>query len=72
MNHLAYGAAMKQLARQFSEMLQPHISQKNISALSDVVGYLGAPTNLMRFAKEGRCMVELGKIVNALRHMYGL
>lgn len=70
--HANYGRMMKRLDQYIGSLLQVHISQKNIVALSEVVSYLGSPANLHRFMGEPKCKAEIGKVADALRHMYGL
>ena len=49
-------------------LLSPHISEKNVAALSEVVLYLGAPRSMSRFTSEPSCFLELGKMAEALRN----
>ena len=53
-------------------LLAPHVTEKNVIALSEVVNYLGAPASMRRFTSEPNCFAELGKMVEALRKMYNL
>jgi len=53
-------------------LLKDHMSEKNLSALSQVVSYLGSPASMSRFTGEPACFEELGKMVAGLRKMYQL
>jgi hypothetical protein len=57
---------------QLKMLLKDHMSEKNLSALSQVVGYLGSPASMSRFTGEPACFEELGKMVAGLRKMYQL
>ena len=70
--HSLYNTHMRVLDAVLREMLKPHISPKNLQALSTAVSYLGDPQTLTRFTTEPKCCVELGKMTEALRQMYGL
>lgn len=51
-------------------LLTPHMSEKNVHALAEVLGYFGDPESMARFTSEPGCLAELGKMAECLRKMY--
>ena len=70
--HQMIATVLTALNAELRLMLQPHMTEKNLAALSEVLTYFGAPASMRRFISEPACFAELGKIAEILRIMYAL
>ena len=70
--HELIATVLKALNAELKLMLQAHMSEKNLVALSEVIAYFGAPASMERFTSEPGCLAELGKMAESLRQMYAL
>jgi hypothetical protein len=70
--HAFLGTQMQKLDEELCRLLMPHISEKNVTAMSGVVNYFGKPDNIAHFMTEPQCASPLEQICASLRTIYGL
>ena len=68
--HKVLGTVLVALNAELRILLSPHMSDKNLDALSEVVRYF--TTSMGHLAEEPACFMEFGRMADALRRMYGL
>jgi len=71
-NHTRLSARVVKCETELVQLLEPHVSPKNIAALREVTGYLANATTLGRITSEPALQPELTVMVQALRTMYKL
>ena len=54
------------------KMLRPHVSPKNVAAMTAVTTYLGSPATLGRILSSREFETDLDTMASALRSVYGL
>lgn len=70
--HTKLSARIAGLETELVQLLETHVSPKNIAALREVTGYLADATTLGRITSEPALQPELTIMVTALRTMYKL
>ena len=70
--HEQLATILKALNAELRLLLKPHLREKNLDALAEVIAYFGTPASMQRFTSEPACFAELVKMADSLRKMYYL